>query len=72
MLTPEWRKIVRKAKSIRYMVLAAILTGCEAVISTVGADWLPVPQWARMLIILLVIGGAFASRLVAQKGYDDV
>lgn len=71
-LSPEWRKIVRKAKSARFMLLASLLTGCEAVLTAFGADWVPVPQWARMLIILLVIGLAFAFRLIAQKDYEDV
>lgn len=68
-MNPEWRKILRKAKSARYMVIASVLTGCEAVISAVGVDWMPVPLWVRMLVILSVIGLAFAYRLIAQKGY---
>lgn len=70
-LSPEWRKILRKAHSVRWMALAGVLTGLEAIISVVGIDWLPVPLWARLTLIMLVMGGAFASRLVAQKGYSN-
>ena len=66
-LHPDWRRILRRAWSMRLMGLAGLLTGCEAVINTVGADWLPVPAWARALVILAVIGGAFVARLLAQK-----
>lgn len=70
-LIPEWKRILRRAWSMRLMLLAGLLTGCEAVINVVGADWLPLPKWVRMLLILGVIGGAFVARLVAQKGMDD-
>lgn len=66
-LIPEWRLVLRKAWSLRLMLIAGLLTGCEAVINVVGADFIPVPKWARMLIILAVIGGAFVTRLIAQK-----
>ena len=66
-LHPDWRQILRRAWSMRLMGLAGLLTGCEAVINTVGADWLPVPAWVRALVILAVIGGAFVARLLAQK-----
>ncbi len=70
-LLPNWRRVVRRAWSMRLMLLAGLLTGCEAVINVVGADWLPLPKWARMLLILGVIGGAFVARVVAQKGVSD-
>lgn len=66
-LYPNWKTIMRKAWSIRLMLLAALLSGCEAVIQITGASWIPGPDWARSIVVLLVIGGAFVSRLVAQK-----
>jgi len=70
-LIPDWRRVLRRAWSLRLMLLAGLLTGCEAVINVVGADFIPVPKWGRMLIILMVIGGAFIARLLAQKEADD-
>ena len=67
-LRTDWRLLLRRAWSVLLMAVAAFLTGCEAVLSTVGADWLPIPVWARMALIFAVISGAFAARLVAQKG----
>ena len=70
-LLPDWRDILRRAWSIRLMLLAGLLSGCEAVLSAAGADWLPVPRWASALIVLVVIAAAFVTRLLAQQGADD-
>ena len=43
-LLPDWRDILRRAWSIRLMLLAGLLSGCEAVLSATGTDWLPVPR----------------------------
>lgn len=70
-LVTGWHNILRKAWSIRLILIAGLLTGAEAVISMVGANWLPGPQWARLLLIFCVMSGAFAARLLAQKGMSD-
>ena len=38
---PDWRDILRRAWSIRLMLLAGLLSGCEAVLSATGTDWSP-------------------------------
>jgi len=35
-----------------------------------GTEWLPVPVWARMVILFGVLGAAFVARLLAQKDDD--
>lgn len=65
-LYPDWKKILRKAWSLRLIALAGVLTGCEALVSVYGVEWLPVPVWARLLLIFGVMAGAFWARLVAQ------
>lgn len=69
-LLPDWRDILRRAWSIRLMLLAGLLSGCEAVLSAAGTDWLPVPRWASALVLLLVTMGALVTRLLAQGGDD--
>jgi uncharacterized membrane protein len=69
-LNAQWRRIMRKAWSIRLILLAGVLTGGEMVIQFTGVNWIPLPEWARMLVIFLLMGGAFVARLVAQKGLD--
>lgn len=70
-LIPEWRRVLNRAWSIRLILLAGLLTGCEALINVFGADQLPVPAWARSIIVLGVIGGAFVTRLLAQNDDDS-
>jgi hypothetical protein len=63
-LTDNWKDILRKAWSVRFIVLAAILSGAE-VILPFFADAIP-----RGLFAVLTFGavaGAFMSRIVAQK-----
>ncbi len=69
-LLPDWRRLIRRAWSLRLILLAGLLTGCEAVLSAAGTDWLPVPVWARMVILFGVLGAAFVARLLAQKDDD--
>ena len=67
MLYDNWRAILRRAWSVRFMGLAAVLTGAEAVITVAGVDWMPVPPWARLLALFGLIAAAFVARLVAQR-----
>ena len=69
-LLPDWRRLIRRAWSLRLILLAGLLTGCEAVLSAMGTEWLPVPVWARMVILFGVLGAAFVARLLAQKDDD--
>jgi hypothetical protein len=69
-LLPDWRRLIRRAWSVRLILLAGLLTGCEAVLSAMGTEWLPVPVWARMVILFGVLGAAFVARLLAQKDDD--
>ena len=70
-LLPDWKRILRKALSIRLIGIAALLTGAEAVLSAFGTDWIPVPVWGRMLLIFVVMMAAFGFRLVAQSSMQE-
>ena len=62
-LLDDWRKIVRRAWSIRLSIVAAIFTAAEVVVPLFG-DVLP-----RGLFVLLAFSasiGAAIARLVAQ------
>ena len=62
-LLDDWRKIVRRAWSIRLSIVAAILTAAEVVVPLFG-DVLP-----RGVFVLLAFSasiGAAIARLVAQ------
>lgn len=64
-LVHNWQQIIRKAWSVRLMVLAGLLSGVEAILPLV-TDTLPWPRWASSLLIAAVVGGGFVARIVAQ------
>lgn len=66
-LIDDWRRVLRRAWSIRLMVLAGGLSGCEALLPLV-TDSLPWPRWASALLVFAIVAGAFVARLVAQRG----
>ena len=47
-LYDNWRTILRRAWSLKFMALAAILTGCEAIITVTGVEWIPLPHGVRL------------------------
>ena len=67
-LLPDWKRIVRRAWSIKLMILAGLLSGLEAILPIV-MDSLPWPRAVASTVISLVVGLAFVTRLMAQQ--DD-
>jgi len=62
-LLPDWRRILRQAWSIRFSMLAAVLTAAEVIVPLFG-DSLP-----RGLFVVLALAasiGAALARLIAQ------
>ena len=64
-LYPNWKTIIRKGWSIRFMLIAGLLSGAEVVLP-VFSDSLPRNTFA--ILSFLAVGGAFISRLIAQEG----
>lgn len=60
----DWREVVRKAWSVKFMVLAFLLTMAEVMLPFFSNEVPP-----RMFAVLsgLAVAGAFVARLVAQK-----
>lgn len=67
-LIPDWKRVLRRAWSIRLMLLAGLLSGLEAILPIV-MDAMPWPRSVASTVISLVVGLAFVTRLMAQK--DD-
>lgn len=55
----DWRRVARRAWSVRLIVLAAVLSGLESIVPLLG-----VPPWATFG----VVAGALVARFVAQPG----
>lgn len=67
-LHPEWKRILWRAWSIRFLLLAGVFTGLEVAMPLL-ADVLPVPKATFAILSGIAVGGAFVTRLIAQKNY---
>jgi len=60
----NWREILKEAWSIRFILLAAFLSGCEAILPLY---WDTMPRSLFALLAFFFCAAAFTARLVAQK-----
>jgi hypothetical protein len=63
-LLPDWRAILRRAWSIRLMLLAAVLSGVEVVLPLFAHLF---PHGTFAALSFLAVAAALVARLVAQK-----
>lgn len=63
-LYPNWKQIIRKAWSVRFMTMAAILSACEVVLP-LYEDTIPRNIFASLSFFFVT--AAFISRIVAQR-----
>ena len=63
-LYPNWKQIVRKAWSVRFMMMAAILSACEVVLP-LYEDTVPKNLFASLSFFFVT--AAFIARIVAQR-----
>jgi hypothetical protein len=66
MLHKDWRELVKKAWSVRFMALAFLTTMAEVMLPFFVDD---VPPRLFAALTGLAVAGAFVSRLVAQKDF---
>ena len=63
-LSDDWRNILRKAWSVRLMILAGVLSGVEVVLPFFSHA---LPHGLFAALSGVTVGAAFVARLVAQK-----
>lgn len=68
MLIPNWRKVAKRAWSVRLMLLASILTGGEAILPLVGSS---IERGPFALVTFIVVMGALLARFLAQQALHD-
>lgn len=68
MLIENWRDVLKKAWSLRLMFLAALLSGLEVALPFFSDA---VPDRLFALLSFFTVAGAFAARLIAQKGLSQ-
>lgn len=61
----NWREILRRSWSLRFIILAGVLSGCEVVLPIIGDRYFE-PGLLAALSFFFVCA-AFIARLVAQK-----
>ncbi len=62
-LIPDWKRILRRAWSLRLILLSGLLSGCE-VILPLFVDTMPRNVFAALAILAAI--GAGVARIVAQ------
>ncbi len=71
-LLPDWKAVVTKAWSVKFMVLAALLSGVEVVLQilepSVSAT---MPKGLFAALAGLTTAGALVARVLAQNEADD-
>ena len=71
-LIPDWKQVIRKAWSIKFMVLAALLSGVEVVLQIIepamSAD---MTKGLFASLAGLTTAGALVARVLAQNEAGD-
>ncbi len=70
MLVTNWRAVLKRAWSVRLMLLAGALSGLEFALPYLDS-FVPIPPRLFAALSGLTVGAAFVARLVAQKGIAD-
>jgi hypothetical protein len=64
MIIPNWRAVLRKAWSLRFMELAFIFSIAEAVLPLFPDKF---PRGIFAILSGIAVGGAYVARFLAQK-----
>lgn len=67
-LARNWKRILRKAWSVRLNVLAGLLSALEVILPLYIGLF---PRGTFALLSIIVIVGSTVARVVAQKGLDS-
>lgn len=63
-LIDEWREVLKKAWSIRFIIITAILNGAEVVLPLFSDSF---PRGIFSILSFFSVSGAFLARILAQK-----
>lgn len=66
----NWRAVLLRAWSIRFIVLAGVLSGIEVALPVID-QFIDIPRGWFAAASGAVVCGAFIARLLAQKGISD-
>lgn len=66
----NWRAVLRRAWSIRLMILAGLLTAAEVALPLLDG-FIDLPRGLFAALSGIATGGAFVARLIAQKDIEE-
>ena len=66
-LIPEWKIVLRRAWSVRFLALAGVLTGCEFILPFYIES---VPREIFIGLVMLVSVAGIISRVVSQTAFQ--
>jgi hypothetical protein len=69
-LIDEWRTVLRKAWSVRLILLAGLLEAIGSLMPYLSVV-LPIPESVFNVLSALTLGGAVVARLIVQKEISD-
>ena len=61
----NWKEILRRSWSLRFIILAGILSGIEVILPLFSDE---IPRNLFAALSFMAVSAAFVARLVAQKG----
>lgn len=61
----NWKEILRRSWSLRFIILAGILSGLEVILPFFSED---IPRNIFAALSFVAVAAAFIARLVAQRG----
>ena len=64
-LYPNWKEIARRSWSLRFIILAGLLSGLEVILPFFSNE---IPRNLFAVLSFVAVSAAFVARLVAQKG----
>ena len=70
MLLPDWKDILKRAWSVKFLALAGVVSGCEAIMQVAGASLLPAGVGPAVVGVLAALG--ILARVLAQKEAEDI
>ena len=70
MLVPDWKHVIKNAWSVKFLTLAAVLSGCETSLQLGGAAFLP--QWVMPAVVGLLSALGILARVLAQHESEEI
>jgi hypothetical protein len=64
MLVSDWKDILKKAWSIRFIILAGVLSGLEVILPFFSDA---IPRGTFALLSFSAVSAAFVARIIAQR-----